>query len=112
MTLLLPIAKSPLIVVAARVSILAVPSIYKFLNSKEDVPKSISLSVTGLIAPSAKVTWAVPPAVNDISSVPEKYRPWFVSLAFVITGAEADPSGKVNTPALNVAPTCTSRVSM
>ena len=30
------------------VSILAVPSKYKSLNSKEPVPKSISLSVTGL----------------------------------------------------------------
>ena len=44
--------------------------------------------------------------------MPEKNKPWFVSLAFVITGAEADPSGNVNTPALNVAPTCTSRVSI
>ena len=34
------------------VSILAVPSINKSLNSREDVPKSISLSVIGTIAPS------------------------------------------------------------
>jgi hypothetical protein len=34
------------------VSILAVPSINKSLNSKLDVPKSISLSVIGTIAPS------------------------------------------------------------
>ena len=111
-TLLLPIAKSPLIVVAARVSILAVPSINKFLNSFDDAPKSISLSVAGFITPSAKVTWAVPPAVNDISSVPEKNKPWFVSPVFVMTGAEADPSGKDTTPADNVMPSCTSRVSM
>ena len=82
------------------------------LNCKLDVPKSTSLSVTGLMTPSAKVTWAVPPAVNDISSVPEKYRPWFVSPVFVITGAEADPSGKDNTPADKEAPTCISRVSI
>ena len=36
-----------------RVSMVAVPSKYKFLNSKEEVPKSMSLSVTGIIAPSA-----------------------------------------------------------
>ena len=35
----------------------AVPSIYKSLNSKELVPKSISLSVTGTIAPSAIYNW-------------------------------------------------------
>ena len=34
------------------VSIWAVPSRNKSLNSKEDVPRSISLSVTGTIAPS------------------------------------------------------------
>ena len=37
---------------AANVSILAVPSINKFLNSREEVPKSISSSVIGTIAPS------------------------------------------------------------
>ena len=36
----------------ARVSMVAVPSRYKSLNSSEDVPRSISLSVTGTIAPS------------------------------------------------------------
>ena len=35
-----------------RVSIFAVPSINKSLNSREEVPKSISLSVMGTIAPS------------------------------------------------------------
>ena len=35
------------------VSIVAVPSKYKSLNSSELVPKSMSLSVTGTIAPSA-----------------------------------------------------------
>ena len=35
-----------------RASTLAVPSINKSLNSKLDVPKSISLSVIGTIAPS------------------------------------------------------------
>jgi hypothetical protein len=34
------------------VSIFAVPSINKSLNSREEVPKSISLSVIGTIAPS------------------------------------------------------------
>ena len=38
---------------ATKLSILAVPSMYKSLNSKELDPKSMSLSVTGRIAPSA-----------------------------------------------------------
>ena len=38
---------------ATKLSILAVPSINKSLNSKELEPKSMSLSVTGRIAPSA-----------------------------------------------------------
>ena len=41
-----------LIASAANVSIFAVPSINKSLNSREEVPKSISLSVIGTIAPS------------------------------------------------------------
>jgi len=36
-----------------KISMVAVPSNYKPLNSKEAEPKSISLSVTGRIAPSA-----------------------------------------------------------
>ena len=36
----------------SKVSTCAVPSKNKSLNSKEDVPKSISLFVTGTIAPS------------------------------------------------------------
>ena len=36
----------------SNVSICAVPSMYKSLNSALDEPKSISLSVTGTIAPS------------------------------------------------------------
>ena len=34
------------------VSIKAVPSMYKFLNSRVDPPRSMSLSVTGAIRPS------------------------------------------------------------
>jgi hypothetical protein len=41
------------IVSATRLSILAVPFKYKSLNCKAFVPKSISLSVVGTIAPSA-----------------------------------------------------------
>jgi hypothetical protein len=37
---------------ATKLSMFAVPSIYKSLNSNKEVPKSISLSVTGTIAPS------------------------------------------------------------
>jgi len=37
---------------ATRLSMLAVPSIYRSLNSNELVPRSMSLSVTGTIAPS------------------------------------------------------------
>jgi hypothetical protein len=42
----------PLEVPITNVSILAVPSICISLNSKEPVPKSISLSKIGTIAPS------------------------------------------------------------
>jgi len=41
-----------LIASAAKLSIFAVPSINKSLNSREEVPKSISLSTIGTIAPS------------------------------------------------------------
>jgi len=37
---------------ATKLSMFAVPSINKSLNSREEVPKSISLSVIGTIAPS------------------------------------------------------------
>ena len=36
----------------AKPSVVIVPSKYAFLNSNAEVPKSISLSVTGTIAPS------------------------------------------------------------
>ena len=38
-------------------SIYATPSTYKSLNSKDDVPKSTSLSVIGANIPSAILTW-------------------------------------------------------
>ena len=43
----------PALASTSNVSIWAVPSKYKSLNSNELVPKSTSLSVTGIIAPSA-----------------------------------------------------------
>ena len=46
-------ATAPLISTSS-VSMCAVPSKYKSLNSKPDVPKSISLVITGIIAPSEK----------------------------------------------------------
>ncbi len=48
------------------VSILAVPSINKSLNSREEVPKSTSLSVTGTIAPSCILTCST--AADDTST--------------------------------------------
>ena len=44
---------------ATRLSMLAVPSMYRSLNSRELVPRSMSLSVTGTIAPSWKRTCSV-----------------------------------------------------
>ena len=56
----------------ANASEVTVPSKNASLNSNELVPKSTSLSVTGLIAPSAITTWAVPAVkkVKTSSSAP------------------------------------------
>jgi len=50
----------------AKASAVTVPSKNASLNSKLDVPKSISLSVTGAKAPSTNLIWSAPAALNII----------------------------------------------
>ena len=57
---------------ATKASVVTVPSKKAALNSKELVPKSISLAVEGTIAPLVNVTWLSPPAAIVISSEPLK----------------------------------------
>ena len=81
-----PSTVPPLIsaVSATRESILAVPSKYKSLNSAEPVPKSISLSAEGTIAPSVNVTCAAPAAETVMTSEPENVIAVLVSPSPVI----------------------------
>ena len=51
---------------AAKASAFTVPSKNASLNSKLDVPKSTSLSVTGAKAPSTNLIWSAPEALNKI----------------------------------------------
>ena len=61
---------SILAVSATSASVVTVPSKNASLNSKELVPKSMSLSVEGTIEPLLKVNCASPPAVIVITSEP------------------------------------------
>ena len=68
-----PSTVPPLIsaVSATRASVVTVPSKNASLNSKLDVPKSISLSVVGFNTPSANTICSVPAISNLIVSSSE-----------------------------------------
>mgnify|MGYP003314134901 CR=1 FL=1 len=56
---------------AVKASVVTVPSKKASLNSKDDVPKSISLSVVGFNTPSANTICSVPAISNLIVSSSE-----------------------------------------
>ena len=69
----------PIVPATTIASVVTVPSKKASLNSTELEPKSISLSVEGIIPPLVKVTWLSPPAVIVITSEPENVIDVFVS---------------------------------
>ena len=69
----------PIVPATTIASVVTVPSKKASLNSTELEPKSISLSVEGMIPPLVKVTWLSPPAAIVITSEPENVIDVFVS---------------------------------
>ena len=76
----------------AKASEVTVPLKKASLNSKEDVPKSISLSVTGASAPSPIVNLPEPPVATVITSDPEKVIDVLVSPSPAMESSCSDPT--------------------